>query len=49
MNDEEKKCELARKWVIFGDKNARIACHRQFVCVKKNVDQKGPSEAGEER
>ena len=39
-----KKGKLARKLVIFGDQNARTECHRQFLCVRKIVDQKGPSE-----
>ena len=29
----KKKYKLARKWVIFGDQNSIIACHRQFWCV----------------
>ena len=42
---QRQKGKLARKLVIFGDQNAKIVCHRQFLYVEKNVDQKGPSEA----
>ena len=41
---QRKRGKLVRKLVIFGDQNARTECHRQFLCVQKNVDQKGPSE-----
>ena len=27
-----KKKEACKKWIIFGDKNARIECHRQLLC-----------------
>ena len=39
-----KEGKLARKLVIFGNQNARIECHRQFLYVQKNCWPKGPSE-----
>ena len=41
---KRKNCEIERKWVMFRDQNAKIKCDRQFMCVKKNIERKGPSE-----
>ena len=43
-----KKGKLARKLVTFGDQNAGTECHRQFLCVQKNTDQKRLSEVNDD-
>ena len=41
---QRNTCWLAKKWVIISDQIARTECEMAFFVLKKNVEQKGPSE-----
>ena len=44
MKWQKNICWLAKKWAIISDQIERTECEMAIFVLKKNVEQKGPSE-----